>query len=334
MRDRILHAQRLVLLTHSSPDADAVGSLLAMASLCRRLGRAPVAMATGDHAVPDNLRFLDGALGLTNVDDQAIIDADLLIFMDCSDPSRLGPLYYRLQPEFERRRDCINIDHHVTNDRFGSLNLVVPAAAATSEIVTRIYQSLDMGIEPGEATTLLAGIYGDTLGLRTPSTTPSTLRVSAELIEAGGDVDTVVDYLFRLKPFSTIALWGEALSHVQWRGALIWTAIYPEMLAKTGATRAEGEGIVNFLAGALGARAACLLYLEPWGWRVSLRSLADDVDVAWLAKRHGGGGHTRAAGCRLEPGEAQRERFLDDIAAQLGPAPDHAITVSSGDEPV
>lgn len=334
IRDMVVASRKPVLVTHANPDADAVGSLLALASLVRRLGPTPRALASGDRSIPANLRFLDGALALTTVDENAIIEADLIIYVDCADPSRLGPLYYELQSEFERHRAAINIDHHVTNDRFATINLVVPTAGATAEIVTRVFQALDMGIEPHEATALLAGIYGDTLGLRTPSTTPNTLRVSAELIEAGADVDTIVDHLFRLKPYSTIALWGEALSRASWRGALIWTAIYPDMLERCGATRAEGEGIVNFLAGTIGARAAALLYQEPWGWRVSLRSLADDVDVAVLAQRHGGGGHARAAGCRLEPGEAERERFLDDIAGLLGPRSDAAATIGSGDEPV
>lgn len=319
IRDRILASRTPVLLTHSNPDADAIGSVLAMASMLRRLGRPAVSLASGDHSIPDNLRFLKNATDLTIPRDDLIVESDLLIFVDCADPSRLGPLYYNLQQEFDRRRESINIDHHVTNTRFGTINLVVPEAGATSEIVTRMIQSLDLGIEPDEATALLAGIYGDTLGLRTPSTTPSTLRVSAELIEAAGDVDTVVDYLFRMKPFSSIALWGEALSRVQWCGALIWTAVYPDMLERTGSTRAEAEGIVNFLAGAIGSRAAAMLYQEPWGWRVSLRSRTNDVDVAMLAARHGGGGHPRAAGCRLDPGESERERFLNDIASVLGP---------------
>jgi phosphoesterase RecJ-like protein len=331
IRDLILESKAPVLLTHANPDADAVGSLLAMASICRRLGRPPAAVATGDYALPDNLLFLRGASELTVQNDDAIATSDLLLFIDCSDPSRLGPTFYRLQHEFERRRTSINIDHHVTNDRSATTNVVVPSAGATSEIITRIFESMDLGIEPDEATALLAGIYGDTLGLRTPSTTPSTLRLSAELIEAGADVDEVVDNLFRVKPFSTIALWGEVLSTTQWRGRLVWAAVYTDMLERSGATRSEGEGIVNFLAGTIGARAAALLYEEPWGWRVSLRSIFDDVDVSWLAKRHGGGGHRRAAGARLDPGIDELNRFLDDIASQFDPIDSDVPTTTAGD---
>ena len=332
--DRVRAAQRPVILTHANPDADAVASALGMAELCAQLGHAPVLVTAGDHALPENLCFLPGAECLLVSDDAAIREADLLILVDCADTSRLGPLFYRLAPELERRRELLNIDHHVTNTRFGTLNLVVPEASATAEIISDIFQATGLAIERPVATVLLAGLYGDTLGLRTPSTTPGTLRAAAALIELGADLDTIVDNLFRLKPFSTVRLWGEALQRAEWRGALVWTAIYPDMIERAGAERAEAEGLVNFLAGVVGARASALLYQEEDGWRVSMRSLADDVSVSELAGRHGGGGHPRAAGCRLPAGDLARERFLDDIAAQLGPRVTRDAVASGSNDPV
>jgi phosphoesterase RecJ-like protein len=329
IRDLVRRARAPVVLTHANPDADAAAAALGMRALCRHLGAAPVFVASGDAALPANLEFLDGALDLKHIDYDALGLADLLIFVDCADVSRLGPLYYQHTQELERHRDVVNIDHHVTNTRFGTENLVVPAAASTSEIITAMYDAIGVEIEPREASILLAGIYGDTLGLRTPSTSPASLRMAAELIEAGADLDAIVDNLFRLKPYSTVCLWGEALQRAQWRGTLIWTRIDPDMLARAGADRTEAEGIVNFLAGTIGARAAALLYQESWGWRVSMRSLAEDVDVARLLARHDGGGHPRAAGARLAPGEAALEQFLDDIARRLGPRPASTLAASA-----
>jgi phosphoesterase RecJ-like protein len=91
------------------------------------------------------------------------------------------------------------------------------------------------------------------------------------------------------------------------------------MLATSGATSAEGEGVINFLAGIKGAKIAILFYRQPDGWRVSLRSIADDVDVAKLARVYNGGGHSRAAGCRLKPGLETRDQFLLDIMARINP---------------
>lgn len=332
--ERIASSQRPVVLTHSNPDADAVASALAMAAVCEHLGVPAALVASGDAALPSNLGFIAGSERLTRLDDGVIASSDLLIYVDCADLSRLGPLYDRITDDLERRRSSVNVDHHVTNTRFAELNIVVPAAAATAEILARISDELGLGLERNEATTLLAGIYGDTLGLRTPSTTPTTLRIAARLLEAEADVDTIVDALFRLKPYSSVCLWGEALQRTQWRGSLLWTQIDPEILARAGADRTEAEGIVNFLAGTIGARAAALLYQESWGWRVSMRSISDDVNVAEILTAHNGGGHPRAAGARLEPGDEARDRFLDDIARRLGPRVDRPFTGTGPDDPV
>lgn len=334
IRDLVRGSTAPVILTHANPDADAVAAALGMRTLVRHLGVEPRLVASGDAALPANLEFLNGAPDLKRADDGAVSSSDLLILMDCSDPSRLGPLFYRLATEFERARRIVNVDHHVTNHRFGTLNLVVPESASTAEIVVGLFDELGIEIDADCATALLAGIYGDTLGLRTPSTTPDSLRTAAELIEAGADMDAIVDALFRLKPYSTICLWGEALQRAKWRGSLIWTQVDQDMLTRTGADRTEAEGIVNFLAGTIGSRAAALLYHETWGWRVSMRTLADDVDVARLLGLFGGGGHQRAAGARLEPGEASRERFLNEVSSLLGPRSAAVAVASAGDEPV
>jgi phosphoesterase RecJ-like protein len=186
----------------------------------------------------------------------------------------------------------------------------------------RIFEALQLPIDPHYATVMLAGIYGDTLGLKTPSTTPDAMRAAAMLVEAGADLDRIVDHLFRKKPYSSIKLWGEALQHVEWRGRLIWAYVDQDMLDRAGAEMSEAEGFVNFITGAIGAFAAALLYKEETGWRVSLRSIRDDVNVSDLAKRYGGGGHPRAAGAKLAPGDATRDAFLDDIAAQLALLPE------------
>lgn len=309
-------AQRAVILTHANPDADAVASLLAVADALSALGR-QVDPAVGDGELPENLRFLPGSERLVDPTTIEVGPTDLLILVDCADPMRLGPTYYAHQEWFDGSRPIINIDHHVTNTRFGSINLVEPDAAATCEILAILFLELGVEIQADVATCLLAGLQGDTLGLRTPSTTSRTLRVAADLIERGADLDTIVDNLFRVKPFSTIKLWGLALTRAEQLGDLVWTEITPEMLRVSGATPAEGEGIVNFLAGSRGARAAALFYEQADGWRVSLRSIHDDVDVSALASLYGGGGHSRAAGCRLPPGVDVRDRFLADIAARV-----------------
>lgn len=305
-------ARSVLLLTHANPDADGIASLLALRHALDT-GDRRLQAAVGDGAMPDNLRFLPGTDSLLSPDAIDITDIDLLVLVDCADQQRVGPLY-RAHPEwFDGSRPIVNIDHHITNTRFGRVNLIDPTATATCEVLARLFLELDVPITAAIATCLLAGIEGDTLGLRTPSTTSRTLRIAATLLDHGADLDTIVDHLFRVKPFSTVRLWALALSRAVLTGHVVWTEITGEMLRESGARPAEGEGIVNFLAGTKGALVGALFYEQPDGWRVSLRSIREDVDVAALAGRYGGGGHSRAAGCRLQPGLEARERFLNDV---------------------
>lgn len=314
--DALAGAPSLVVVTHANPDADGVASLLAVCRVLTARGK-QVQAAVADGTLPDTLRFLPGTDTLRAPEDLNLAPDDLLVLVDCADEPRLGPLY-RAHPEwFDGSHRIVNIDHHVTNTRFGTVNLIDADAAATCEVLAVLFLEMGVSIDAALATCLLAGIEGDTLGLRTPSTTSRTLRVAAELLDRGADLDTIVDHLFRVKPFSTIRLWGNALSRAVWTGDIVWTEITPEMLAESGATAAEGEGIVNFLAGTRGALVGALFYEQADGWRVSLRSIREDVDVAEIARRYGGGGHSRAAGCRVPPGIEARERFLSDVAGYL-----------------
>lgn len=322
LRALIAAAKAPLVITHARVDADAVGSTVAMVHLCRELGRPTTRGLSGDGQTPGYLLFLDAEGALAKLDAIDWSAVDLLIFVDCADAERANPATARALAARAEHVPIVNIDHHITNTRFGDLDLVVPDAAATCQILERIYEALGLPISSHCATVMLAGIYGDTLGLKTPSTTPDAMRASAMLVESGADLDRIVDHLFRKKPYSSIKLWGEALQHVDWRGRLIWAYVDQEMLDRAGAEMSEAEGFVNFITGAIGAFAAALLYKEEGGWRVSLRSIRDDVNVSELAKRYGGGGHPRAAGAKLPPGNDARDAFLDDIAAQLALLPE------------
>ena len=128
----------------------------------------------------------------------------------------------------------------------------------------------------------------------------------------------MVEALFRLKPRSTVCLWERALHGVAWTGTVIWTEVTEGILSGCGAVPSEAEGLVNFLAGTEGSRVAAILYANAEGWRVSMRSLDEDVDVAAIASEFGGGGHPRAAGCTVTGGEDGKQAFLqrvDELAA-------------------
>lgn len=314
--DLISSANRVLVFSHANPDADAIASVLSFRHVFET-GDRSVVMALGSGTVPETLTFLPHLDEIRTLESVAAGSFDLLVLLDCADRTRAGEIGSDLLDRISGEALIINVDHHVTNTRFGTLNLIDPTAAATCEILTLLYQDLGIDFDAALATTLFAGIQGDTLGLRTPSTTGRTLEASADLLRAGADLDTIVDHLFRIRPFSTLKLWGQALSRAEFGGTLVWTEITPEMLRIAGADESEGEGIVNFLAGTKGARAAALLYQVPDGWRVSMRSLSEEVDVSELAALFGGGGHSRAAGCTLKGGVEARDEFLAVISERI-----------------
>lgn len=309
-------ARSVLVLSHANPDADSISSSLSFQYVFATTDRS-VTLAIGSGTVPETLEHLAGRDAILRADGLEMDRFDLAVLLDCADQDRVSSAIEPAIEAFKDRGKVINIDHHVTNTRFGNVNLIDPEAAATCEILALLYDDLGVELDRDLATILFTGIQGDTLGLRTPSTTGQTLEVSAALLRAGADLDTIVDNLFRIRPFSTLKLWGQALSAAEITGKLVWTEVTPEMLQSAGADESEGEGIVNFLAGTQGARAAALLYRKPDGWRVSMRSLTDEVDVSQLAGLFGGGGHSRAAGCTILGDESARDNFLWTISDRV-----------------
>jgi phosphoesterase RecJ-like protein len=266
-----------------------------------------------DGHLPMSLNFLPGIGDVLSYGKDELPDYDVLCLIDCSDRRRLGNFYADDPERVSGRVPIVNIDHHVTNDEFGQVNIVMPGAASASEIVADILAEWGTEMTTEIAQCLLAGIYGDTLGLRTDSTTSRTMRTSADLVDAGADQGTIVDSLFRIKPRSSVCLWEKALEGVQYTGGLIWTEITQHTFDGCGATASEAEGMVNFLVGTENTGAAAILYADDKGWRVSMRSLPSGIDVAKVSAEFGGGGHPRAAGVQIEGGEDEKLAFLERV---------------------
>lgn len=315
---RLSSAKRVLMPTHQNVDADGLASPLAIVHALAQRGVEAVAMVS-DGQLPPNLAFLPGIEQVVVYGSDPLPEYDLLCLVDCSDRSRLGAFYRDDPARVDGQVPIVNIDHHVTNDHFGVVNVVFPTAASTAEVVADLIGCWGVEMTTDIAQCLLAGIYGDTLGLRTEATTARTMRTAADLVDAGANPAAITDQLFRLKPVSTVCLWEHALRRVAWTGALIWTEVAQDDLAECKASASEAEGLVNFLAGTEGSRAAAILYQTDGGWRVSMRSLPSDVDVAAIASEFGGGGHPRAAGCQVNGGEAEKQRFLRRVAERIVP---------------
>lgn len=320
----VLRGARTVLMpTHQNVDADGLSSPLAMRLALAEYGVDAYPVIT-DGDLPSNLRFLPGIESVLIYGQDELPAYDLICLIDCADRKRLGNFAKDDSSRLDGSVPIVNIDHHKTNSRFGVVNIVEPEASSSGEIVAEIFKLWGLEITPDIARNLLAGIYGDTLGLRTPSTTPHTIRTVADLVERGAELEPVVDHIFRLKPRSTICLWEHALHNIRWNGPIIWTEMTREGFQQCGAEMSEAEGIVNFLSGTQGSRVAVILYQDEdkQGWRVSLRGLEKTLDVSAIAAHFGGGGHPLAAGAHVEGGEAEKQAFIQKVAELVAETPE------------
>ena len=299
----IAASHRPLLICHVAPDGDAIGSLLGLASILRALGKNPT--TASQDGVPKNLRFLpESQRVITEPPDQA----DLVIALDCSDLERLGTVYDRALYE---SIPLLNIDHHVTNLLFGSVN-VVADATSTAEVVYDLAQSQDWPISPEAAQCLLTGLVTDTRGFRTSNVSARTLEIAQRLMEAGGSLHAVTEGVLEQRSFDTVCLWGHALAAARLKDGIAWTAIPLAMRAACGDVGQSDSGLANFLVAADEVEVAVVLTERKEGpIDVGFRS-AGRVDVAQLALTLGGGGHPRAAGCTLHVSLAEAESLVLD----------------------
>lgn len=307
-------AKRVLVPTHQNVDADALASAIALCVALEQVGVEAFPVIS-DGNLPHSLTFLPFLDRVLIYGKDELPAFDVLCLADSSDRRRLGNLQTDHPDWFDGSIPMVNIDHHVTNDRFGEINIVFSEAASTSEIIAELIRAWNVPLSQPIAQCLLAGIYGDTLGLRTSATTSRTMRTAADLVDAGANPEPIVDGLFRVKPRSSVCLWEHALREVEWTGVVIWTALTDPMFKACGAVPSEAEGLVNFLLGTEGSLVAAILFATDTGWRVSLRSLPPDVNVAAIAAEFGGGGHPRAAGCTIIGGPNEQRQFLERVSA-------------------
>jgi len=216
----------------------------------------------------------------------------------------------------------VNIDHHASNDNFGSANLVDATSAATAELVSRVIDALGITWTPDMATAALVGIMTDTGSFQFPSTDGRALERAARLREAGADLQAITYNIYRNKRFEALKLWGFAFSRLarEQNGQLVWTELRTADLPASGARDEDVSGLVEQIARSSGMRVALLFNEQPGTIKVSCRTSQwePSVDAAALMERFGGGGHVRAAGALVTGDLATvRERVLAEARAAL-----------------
>jgi bifunctional oligoribonuclease and PAP phosphatase NrnA len=315
----IRRRDRFLLTAHEGPDGDALGSLLGMQHLLDRLGKDSVMfLAAKEFPLPIEYRFLP--LEEVFHEPPADIADRAVVFLDCGNIDRM-PLDFLV----EGGNNVINIDHHHDNTRFGDFNLVDTEASCTAEIVYELAVLLGAQITREMASALYVGLVTDTGKFMYENTDARTHRITADLIEAGVDVDDTYRRLYEHVPLEKLRLVARALEGIQrhCEDRLVLTYITAADYEATGAGEEMSEGIVDHLRSVEGAKVAAVIRdLGDRGRaarKVSLRSSEGDIDVSAIARRHGGGGHKRAAGFSTDLELDQLVSFLcDEVTAQLG----------------
>ena len=290
--------QSFVLLEHEKPDGDSIGSGLAMVQALRSMGKQAILVSADPH--PAVYDFLPGRPYYTRSAylEPADFSPEVAIFLDCTDPERAGDALKLAQGKV-----WLNIDHHVSNSRFGDARLVDPGASATGEIVFRLLESMGAEITKDIATCLYVAIVTDTGGFRYQNTTSECMRVAASLLERGVSAWSVAEQVFETRTVSSLLLLGRVLSTLRlYRGGKIASVVVTrEMMKAAGATPEETEGIIAYPRSIAGVEVALFFRENEDGksFHVSLRSRSR-VDVAEVAVSLGGGGHPRAAGATVE----------------------------------
>ena len=291
LKDLIGRAQRMFLIIHIDPDGDAIGSALGLAYALSKMGK-NCTLACAD-PIPEAFSFLPG---VQEFGAPKVADADLIIAVDDSDPSRFGEAYEHV---LSLGIPVLNIDHHITNSMFGTVNVVRTGAAATAEIVFDLLQDWGVPLDALVATYLLTGLVTDTRCFSTSSTTPHTLDVAAQLMTAGASLSEITQNTFEKRGLATLRLWGRILDHTQLDGQLVWSINTLDMQNLCQAQSDDGDGIVNLLATAREAKAAIVFKEKDKGQiEISIRS-RPGVDISPIAVYFGGGGHPQAAGSML-----------------------------------
>lgn len=297
VKEEIDRAQRILLLTDERIDGDTIGSTLGMFHILSEMGKDVTVFSP--QPIHATLEFLPGTEVIRR-DDGVFNGAeyDLVLIFDCSD----GEYIKEFLPKLKAEAPLIVFDHHATNPRYGTLNLVEDQAASTADVVWRFVQQADYPVNQEAAQCILTGICTDTSVFSTSNTTVACLDAAHELSKHGAKLQEIVRNTMMNKSVPALKLWGIAFERLHQNSQFdaVATAIKKKDLEKLKVDQEDLQGLSNFLNAMVeGAETVLVLYeREDGSVKGSLRS--HNRNVADLAQKYGGGGHIRAAGFVVE----------------------------------
>lgn len=294
----IKEKDNFLITTHINPDGDGVGAILGLVGILKRFNKKYSIIF---HDRPqDKLSFLE-RIGEVKVFDESMTGntpCDNAIIIDVPHLDRIGNVVKLIKKDTQ----ILNIDHHVSNERYGSCNLIEPEASSSAEIIGSIFERMDVELDQASAQAIYVGLSVDTGRFRFSNTSPEVFKLAAKLIKAGVRPDLVSDRLyFNTNMETTIAL-GKMLSTIELHedGRIATSYLENEFINSDIGKKMDTEGFINHPLAINGVEIALLIQEPVKGkTRVSLRSKTD-FDVNKLAGIFGGGGHAKASGCRIE----------------------------------
>lgn len=301
---------------HVTPEGDAIGSLFAMESLLRRLGKKTTVVC--EDPFPKRLAFLSSKRWNRAEDiRKPAFSFQALVTTDCPTLDRIGKVRSLLTPETV----IFNIDHHVSNHFFGNYNYVRPEASATGEVVFDIFKHLRLPLTKWEAENIYTAIVTDTGSFKYSNTSEHCHKIAAELIRTGIPVEKINDAIYSTYSLRKIQLYSRLLSRVKTsaHGQIAWAGLKRSDLKHSGATYEDAEGFIDFLKYLKEVKIAFFMTeLENNGRiRVSFRSKGN-YDVNRIATFLGGGGHRKASGCILRGSlDGAKKKILKLLSRKL-----------------
>jgi len=297
--EAIKKAANILLVSHLHPDGDSLAAILAFYKFLIQQNKKATILV--NDKLPFDFNFLPYFYYIeTDFNNLMREKFDLIVFLDCGDFLRSG-----LQKHIDKIKNIltVNIDHHFSNNNFGTWNLVMPNASSTSEILFYFFKCLNFILEPSMATCLLMGILTDTNFFNYDNTSGETIKAASQLIKSGAKVNFALERIYSAPSIKNLKLYGKALARLQIdpETELATTAIFLDDLEQARADFDDLEGLDYYLNSLHDVKGVLVLKEHEFGFvKGSLRTTRGDVDMAEIAKNYGGGGHKKAAGFKIQ----------------------------------
>ena len=308
IKNLIDNSSSILLLTHESPDGDAVGSILSFYHYLISVNKS-VDMVILD--VPKVFNFLPS---IDKIVDNVDRDYDLGIVLDCASREKIG----QNDDLFSRCRETIVIDHHVSNTNYGNINYVMGDISSCCQVVYYLFKDLDISINKEIGESIITGVLTDTNGFGHNGVDGNTFKLASELIDVGVDIHSIYQKVLWIKTMSQYNLMKIGMERLEflYDGKVAFTYILEDDFNKVGAILGEHEGIVDIGRNIDGVLVSIFIR-ENNGWSISLRSTGM-IDVGKIALNLGGGGHRMASGGKLYGSlEEVKTRVINEVEKVL-----------------